>query len=327
MLAAFYTKFGSAKDVLQVEDTPTPEPLRGQVRVKLLSSGVNPSDYKMRMGSRPLTGAFQIPGSDGAGIIDAVGEGVSVGRIGQRVWVFNAAFHRPYGTSAQFTIVEDWMAQELSDDLTYAQGACLGIPVMTAYRCLFSDGPIKDKTVYIVGGGGVVANYAIQLAKWGGAKVITSISSDEKAGYAKKAGADHIVNYRQQNVVEEILRITNQLGVDRIVEVDFGANLATNSQILKAGGISVMYAYIGQPELPIPIMSLMVKNITLKFTLVYSIQVEERVEVLAGIKRWLDETSVIFNIARQFELKDIVLAHELVESGNKVGHVVLTIPN
>jgi NADPH2:quinone reductase len=219
------------------------------------------------------------------------------------------------------------MAQELSDDLTYAQGACLGIPVMTAYRCLFSDGPIKDKTVYIVGGGGVVANYAIQLAKWGGAKVITSISSDEKAGYAKKAGADHIVNYRQQNVVEEILRITNQLGVDRIVEVDFGANLATNSQILKAGGISVMYAYIGQPELPIPIMSLMVKNITLKFTLVYSIQVEERVEVLAGIKRWLAETSVIFNIARQFELKDIVLAHELVESGNKVGHVVLTIPN
>jgi NADPH2:quinone reductase len=327
MLTAFYTKFGSAKDVLQVDTIPTPEPLKGQVRVKLFSSGVNPSDYKMRRGSRPLTGAFQIPGSDGAGIIDAVGEGVSVGRIGQRVWVFNAAFHRPYGTSAQFTIVEDWMAQELSDDLTYAQGACLGIPVMTAYRCLFSDGPIKDKTVYIVGGGGVVANYAIQLAKWGGAKVITSISSDEKAGYAKKAGADHIVNYRQQNVVEEILRITNQLGVDRIVEVDFGANLATNSQILKAGGISVMYAYIGQPELPIPIMSLMVKNITLKFTLVYSIQVEERVEVLAGIKRWLAETSVIFNIARQFELKDIVLAHELVESGNKVGHVVLTIPN
>jgi NADPH2:quinone reductase len=281
----------------------------------------------MRRGSRPLTGAFQIPGSDGAGIIDAVGEGISAGRIGKRVWVFNAAFHRPYGTSAQYTVVEDWMAQELPENLTYTQGACLGIPVMTAYRCLFSDGPIKDKTVYIVGGGGVVANYAIQLAKWGGAKVITSISSDVKASYAKAAGADHIVNYRQQNVVEEILRITNQQGVDRIVEVDFGANLAISEQILKAGGISVMYAYIGQPELPIPIMSLMVKNITLKFTLVYSIQVEERIEVLAGIKRWLDETSVIFNIARQFELKDIVLAHELVESGNKVGHVVLTIPN
>ena len=327
MLAAFYKEFGSAKDVLQVDTIPTPEPLKGQVRVKLFSSGVNPSDYKMRRGSRPLTGTFQIPGSDGAGIIDAVGDGVSASRIGQRVWVFNAAFHRPYGTSAQFTLVEDWMAQELSDDLTYAQGACLGIPVMTAYRCLFSDGPIKDKTVYIVGGGGVVAHYAIQLAKWGGAKVITSISSDEKAGYAKEAGADHIVNYRQQNVVEEILRITNQQGVDRIVEVDFGANLAISSQILKAGGISVMYAYIGQPELPIPIMSLMVKNITLKFTLVYSIQAEERFDVLAGIKRWLDEASVIFNIARQFELKDIVLAHELVESGKKVGHVVLTIPN
>lgn len=327
MLAAFYTEFGSAKDVLHVETIPTPDPIKGQVRVKLFSSGVNPSDYKMRLGSRPLTGAFQIPGSDGAGIIDAVGEGVSASRIGERVWVFNAAFHRPYGTSAQYTLVEDWMAQALPDGLTYVQGACLGIPVMTAYRCLFSDGPIRDKTVYIVGGGGVVAHYAIQLAKWGGAKVITSISSDEKAGYAKKAGADHIVNYRQQNVVEEILRITNQQGVDRIVEVDFGANLAISSLILKAGGISVMYAYVGQPELPIPIMSLMVKNITLKFTLVYSIQAEERFEVLAGIKRWLGEASVIFNIARQFELKDIVLAHELVESGNKVGHVVLTIPN
>mgnify|MGYP000060571214 CR=1 FL=1 len=325
MLAGFYSKFGSAKEVLQVDEIQIPQLTKGQVLVRLFNSGVNPSDYKMRLGSRPLTGPFQIPGSDGAGIIEQVGGGVPKERIGQRVWVFNAAFHRQYGTSAQFTIVEDWMAQDLPANLSFAQGACLGIPVMTAYRCLFSDGPIQGKTIYIVGGAGVVAHYAIQLAKWGGAKVITSISSDEKALTAKAAGADEIIHYRQQNVVDRILQITNQEGVDRIIEVDFGTNIKTCHQILKAGGVSVMYAFVSQPELPIPIMNLMAKNITLKFTLVYSISEKEREEVLLGINQWLKQTKPIFNIAQQFSLTDIVQAHELVESGKKIGHVLLEI--
>ena len=325
MLAGFYSKFGSAKEVLQVDEIQIPQLTKGQVLVRLFNSGVNPSDYKMRLGSRPLTGPFQIPGSDGAGIIEQVGGGVPKERIGQRVWVFNAAFHRQYGTSAQFTIVEDWMAQDLPANLSFAQGACLGIPVMTAYRCLFSDGPIQGKTIYIVGGAGVVAHYAIQLAKWGGAKVITSISSDEKALTAKAAGADEIIHYRQQNVVDRILQITNQEGVDRIIEVDFGTNIKTCHQILKAGGVSVMYAFVSQPELPIPIMNLMAKNITLKFTLVYSISEKEREEVLLGINQWLKQTKPIFNIAQQFSLTDIVQAHELVESGKKNGHVLLEI--
>lgn len=325
MLAGFYSKFGSAKEVLQVEEIQIPQLTKGQILVRLFNSGVNPSDYKMRLGSRPLTGPFQIPGSDGAGIIEQVGDGVSKDRIGQRVWVFNAAFHRQYGTSAQFTIVEDWMAQDLPANLSYAQGSCLGIPVMTAYRCLFSDGPIQGKTIYIVGGAGVVAHYAIQLAKWGGAKVITSVSSDEKAATAKAAGADEIIYYRQQNVVDQILQITNQEGVDRIIEVDFGTNIKTCHQILKAGGVSVMYAFVSQPELPIPIMNLMAKNITLKFTLVYSISEQEREEVLLGINQWLTQTKPIFNIAQQLPLTDIVQAHELVESGKKIGHVLLEI--
>jgi NADPH2:quinone reductase len=325
MLAGFYSQFGTAKEVLQVEEIMIPQLTKGQVLVRLFNSGVNPSDYKMRLGSRPLTGPFQIPGSDGAGIIEQVGDGVSKERIGERVWVFNAAFHRQFGTSAQFTIVEDWMAQDLPANLSYAQGACLGIPVMTAYRCLFSDGPIQGKTIYIVGGAGVVAHYAIQLAKWGGAKVITSVSSDEKAVTAKAAGADEIIHYQQQNVVDRILQITNQEGVDRIIEVDFGTNIKTCHQILKAGGVSVMYAFVSQPELPIPIMNLMAKNITLKFTLVYSISEKEREEVLLGIKQWLKQTKPIFNIAQQFSLTDIIQAHELVESGKKIGHVLLEI--
>ena len=327
MLAGFYNQFGSAKDVLEVDVIEDPKPSKGQVKVRLLSSGVNPSDYKMRLGSRPLVGPFQVPGSDGSGLIEEVGEGVSPSRIGQRVWVFNAAYHRQFGTSAQFTVVEDWMAQPLPDKLNNDQGACLGIPVMTAYRCLFSDGPIKGKVIYIVGGAGVVANYAIQLAKWGGAKEITSVSSSEKYQYAKEAGADEIINYRSQNVKDEILRITNSEGVDRIIEVDFGNNLSASADILKEGGVNVMYAYSNQPQIPLPIMSFMTKNITLKFTLVYSISSNERQEVLSGIQSWLDQTQPIFNIAKKFELKDIVQAHELVESGKKIGHVLLEIPN
>jgi NADPH2:quinone reductase len=327
MLAGLYTQFGLARDVLQVNTIQAPEPSKGQVKVKLLTSGVNPSDYKMRLGSRPLTGPFQIPGSDGAGIIEAIGEGVSPERLGQRVWVFNAAYHRQFGTSAQYTVVENWMAQELPKQLDYSQGACLGIPVMTAYRCLFSDGPIQGKTIYIVGGAGVVAHYAIQLAKWGGAKVITSVSSQEKAEVAKQAGADEIIHYREQDVVTEILRMTKQEGVDRIIEVDFGTNLAKTAQILRPGGVSVMYAISSQPELPLNIMSLMSKNITLRFTLVYSITDLERDSVIQGIAQWLEQTQPIFNIARQFELNDIIQAHELVESGKKIGHVLLTIPH
>ena len=327
MLAGLYFQFGDARDVLQVNTIEAPEPLKGQVKVKLLTSGVNPSDYKMRLGARPLTGPFQIPGSDGAGIIEGIGEGVSPERLGQRVWVFNAAYHRPFGTSAQYTVVENWMAQELPKQLNYSQGACLGIPVMTAYRCLFSDGPIEGKTIYIVGGAGVVAHYAIQLAKWGGAKVITSVSSQEKGAVAKQAGADEIIHYREQDVVTEILRMTNQEGVDRIIEVDFGANLAKTAQILRPGGVSVMYAISSQPELPLNIMSLMAKNITLRFTLVYSISDLERESVIQGIAQWLEQTQPIFNVAHQFELKDIIQAHELVESGKKIGHVLLTIPH
>ena len=327
MLAGLYSKFGPAKDVLEITDIAIQEPAKGQVRVKLMTSGVNPSDYKMRLGSRPLTHAFQIPGSDGAGTVDAVGEGVTNFNIGQRVWVFNAAYHRPLGTSAQYTVVEDWMVQPLPDQLNDAQGACLGIPVMTAYQCLFADGPIKGQTIYVVGGAGVVANYAIQLAKWGGAKVITSVSSDDKAQVAKLAGAEEIIHYRTQDVVKEILQLTNNRGVDRVIEVDFGANLNTDAQILRPGGICVMYAVVKQPELPLPVMTLMVKNITYKFTMVYSISEIERHNVLTGISRWLKETTPIFNIAARFDLQNIVQAHELVESGEKIGHVILNIPH
>ena len=325
MNAALYYGFGEAKDVLKIEGIQIPEIGPGQVRVRLFASGVNPSDYKMRRGSRPLMGKWQIPGSDGAGIIDGVGDGVAASRIGERVWVLNAAYQRPYGTSAQYTIVENWMAQRLPDRITYAEGSCLGIPVMTAHRCLFGDGSIKGKTVLVAGGAGVVGHYATQLAKWGGASVISTISSPEKAKSAFLAGADFVINYRQEDVENRVKEITNGELVDRVIEVDFGANLELSSKILKSGGVSVMYAFTNQPKLPLPIMALMQKNITLKFTLVYTISNSERQNIFDDLQKWLEETQPIFQIAKEFNLEDVIKAHELVESGKKIGHVLLKI--
>ena len=217
------------------------------------------------------------------------------------------------------------MAQRLPDRLSYAEGACLGIPVMTAHQCVFGDGPIRGKTILVAGGAGVVGHYAIQLAKWGGASVISTISSAEKAKSALQAGADAVINYRQEDVENRVKEITNGELVDRIIEVDFGANLELNSKILKSGGVSVMYAYTTQPQLPLPIPTLMSKNITLKFTLVYTISDFDRQKIFDDMQKWLEETRPIFQIAREFKLDEVVKAHELVESGKKIGHVLLRI--
>ena len=326
MKAAVYHQFGKASDVLKIESLPIPTAGKGQVLVRMHACGMNPSDTKLRSGtSRALTHDWQIPASDGAGIIAAVGEGVNALTVGQRVWVFNAAFLRPNGTAAQYCVVEEWMTVPLPDHLSFQEGACLGIPVMTAHRCLFSDGPIGGKTILVAGGAGVVANYAIQLAKWGGATVITTVSSEEKAHHAQLAGADDVINYRTEDVAQRVDEITNHAGVDRIIEVDFGANLNLNAQILKPGGTSVMYAVVASPSLPLPVPSLMAKNITLRFTLIYTITPQERQAILIDVGQWLAQSKPLFKIAHEFSLEDVIQSHLAIEEGKKIGHVVLKI--
>lgn len=326
MKAAVYRHFGRANDVLKVEDVAIPRVGPHQVMVRIHACGMNPSDTKLRSGtSRALTHEWQIPASDGAGIVSEIGEGVDGIHVGQRVWLFNAAFLRPNGTAAEYCLAEDWMVVPLLDHVSFQEGACLGIPVMTAHRCLFSDGDIQGKTILIAGGAGVVANYAIQLAKWRGAKVITTVSSDAKAQHAKNAGADVVINYRQEDVVKRVDEATNHQGVDRVIEVDFGANLHLNAQILKPGGISVMYAHVDQPPLPLPTPSLMVKNITLKFTLIYTITPEQRAEILSDIQEWLQQTKPLFAIAEEFSLEDVAKSHVAIEEGKKIGHIIVNI--
>ena len=199
MRAVWYEAYGPAKEVLKFGEIETPGPGAGEVRVRLHASGANPSDYKARLGSRgEMRWPRVIPHSDGAGVIESVGEGVDASRAGERVWIYNGQWERSYGTAAEFIVVPERQAVPLADSVDFAQGACLAIPAMTAHRALFLDGPIAGQTALVTGGAGAVGRYGVQLGKWGGATVIATVSSDEKAEIALDAGADHVVNYRDE---------------------------------------------------------------------------------------------------------------------------------
>jgi NADPH2:quinone reductase len=323
MRAAWYEKNGPASEVLQVGELADPLPGRGEVRVRLQASAVNPSDVKARAGSRKVVWDRIVPNSDGAGVIDLVGQGIDAARIGQRVWVYNGQWDRPFGTSAQYIALPAAQAVPLADAVSFEQGACLGIPVMTAHRCLFADGPVAGKTVLVTGGAGVVANYAIQLAKWAGARVVTTISSLPKAGHARAAGADVVINYRAEPVVERVRATVG--AVDHVVDVDFGANLAVTVQILRHHGVVASYASMGNLNPVFPYADFFRLNPVIRPVFVYTMPEAAKAQAQADIARWLKEGSPIFAIAERIPLLEVVNAHLAVERGEKIGHVILTI--
>ena len=322
MRAAWYEKNGLATEVLMVGELPDTAPGPGEVRVRLHASAVNPSDVKARAGSRKVAWDRVVPNSDGAGVIDRVGSGVEPSRTGQRVWVYNGQWERPYGTSAQYIALPAALAVPLADGLAFEQGACLGIPAMTAHRCLFADGPVAGKTVLVTGGAGVVGHYAIQLAKWAGAKVVTTVSSDAKAAHACAAGADTVINYRNENVVERIRAEVG--GVDRIVDVDFGKNLPVSAAVLKPHGAITCYASTSVREPVFPYNDLLRLNISVRPVFVYTMPDAAKAQAHADIARWVREAKPIFAIAERFSLAQVVQAHLAVERGEKIGHVLLT---
>ena len=236
MRAAFYERLGPARDVLQVGDLPLPEPAPGEVRVRADSSGINPSDVKSRMGRRVKEMPFPrvIPHSDGAGVIDAVGAGVRSARLGERVWVWNAARGRPHGTACEYLCLPEEQAVVLPEQTSYEAGACLGIPALTALHAVLMDGGVAGKTVMVAGGAGAVGHYAVQFASLLGAtRVIASASTSQKAELTHQAGADHVVLYKSEPLAERVLDITQGRGVDRVIEVDISANAAADLKILK----------------------------------------------------------------------------------------------
>ncbi|MGE4220574.1 MAG: NADPH:quinone reductase [Alphaproteobacteria bacterium] len=328
MQAAYYTKRGTAREVLEIGTVPTPDPKPGEVRVRLQTSGVNPSDVKMRQAGspRPMPGDLVIPHSDGAGVVDAVGEGVDASRIGERVWIWNAGYRRAEGSAAQYVSLPAAQAVGLPGDVDMAVGACLGIPALTAWRAVTIDGGVAGRNVLISGGAGSVGHYAVQMAKLkGAAQVIATVSSPEKADIAREAGADATIDYRREDVAARVRELTEGRGADRIVEVAFDANVGLLPDALAPHGDVVVYG-MGAREVTIPAGALMQRNNRLLMILVYELLPADRRAALEDLTRMLAADALIHNVALRCPLSEIAAAHEAVERGTLIGNVVLDIP-
>ena len=320
MLAAVYRSPGGS-DVLSVEDVPVPEPGPGEVRVRVVVAGVNPTDWKSRSTAQPAHG-FQVPGQDGAGEIDAVGEGVDPGRVGERVWVwFAAASGRQWGTAAQWSVVPSRQAVPLPADVGFDAGAGLGVPAMTAWHCLFADGPLDGRTVLVAGGAGAVGNAAVALAVHAGARVVATASTSEKADLARSAGAHAVVDYRAADAAEQV-RVFAPDGVDRIVEVSLGINLALDMAVLAPRGTVSTYA---DGELQAAIRPLMVANVTLAFVMLYGIGDAALDAAVAGVREALDAGVLRPLPTHRFSLEQIAQAHDAVQGG-AFGKVLVDLP-
>lgn len=311
MLAAYYERRG-ASDVIQVGDITTPGPGVGEVRVRLHFAAVNPTDWKTRAHSAAMEFDFQVPGQDGAGVIEAVGPGVDIGRIGERVWVYHAAYQRQFGTAAQFTVVPARQAVPLPDGVPLEQAAALGIPYLTAYGCLFSDGPIDGETVLVHGGAGAVGHAAVQLARRAGAHVITTVSSEAKGITAAEAGAHVVIDYTAAGAVDAI-KSAARAGVDRVIEVDLTRNLELDLAVLVTGGSIVTYA-ADADDPTIAVRSLMTRNATLRFALVYGFPPALLEEGVSQITAALEADDLQPLPTVQFPLNDTAAAHDAVQS-------------
>ena len=323
MRAAFYETNGPAREVLRLAEVETPQPGRGEVRVRLLTSGVNPSDVKSRAGlTRKIAFPRVIPHSDGAGEIDAVGDGVSAARVGERVWVWNGQWRRAFGTAADWIVLPSEQAVGLPANVPMEAGACLGIPAYTGYQAVLRAGVHEGSTVLVAAGAGAVGHYAIQFAKKRKATVITTVSSPAKAEIARQAGADHVIDYKREDVGERVMALTAKRGVDAVIEMDLAANARLLPNVLAPNGVVAIYGS-GAAETSIPFQFLLQNSITLQFFLVYLMPPAERERATADITRLLERGDLIHNVAETFDLGDMVAAHEAVESGKAMGNIVV----
>src|SRR3954454_5893356 len=319
MRAARYQRTGPAAEVIDATEMDTPEPSSGEVRVRIACSGVNPTDWKSRAGATTgVSGEFQIPDQDGSGVIDAVGEGVDPARVGKRVWIYFAARQRPWGTAAEYSVVPADCAVPLPDNASFELGASIGIPAMTAHRCLFADGPIDGKTVLVAGGAGAVGRCAIEIARWANAaRILATVSNEEKAQIAREAGADDTVNYKADDAVEQV----KDVGADRIVELSLGHNLELDLAAAAKYCAIVSYANEG-PNPELEVRRLMTPNIVLRFVLVYTMPPEAFEQAVNDITQMLKEGALKEPPLHIFKLEDTAAAHDAVENA-VVGKVLI----
>jgi NADPH:quinone reductase len=339
MKAIIYTETGDPSVLRLVDREPTP-PAAGEVRVRVVVSGVNPTDWKSRRGSAPgntLSFAEVTPGQDGAGVIDALGEGVQDLAVGDRVWIYLAGHQRPTGTAQEYTNLPAERVVRLPDDTSFDIGARLGVPALTAHRALtvaqngprrLEPGALDGMVVLVAGGAGAVGHAAIQLARWAGATVITTVSGPAKADLATAAGAHHVINYRNQDAATAINQIAPD-GVDLIVEVAIAANAQLDLQVAKSRTTVASYATDGGNELNLDVRASMVKNIGYQFVLLYSVGEQALSQGVADVTRALqDGVLPVGDDAglplHRFALADAAAAHQAVEAG-AVGKVLIDV--
>jgi len=265
-----------------------------------------------------------IPHQDGAGTIDKVGPGVPEARVGQRVWLYEAQWQRPAGTAAQLATVPEENAVPLPDGVSFEEGACLGIPAITAHACLFSDGDIAGKTVLVAGGAGAVGYYALQLARLTGARVIVTVGSPEQEALVREAGIEEVLDRRASGLNQRILQAIGGRGVDRIVEVALGVNLALDAEVLAPSGVIATFASDADSEPVLPFRTFLLKNGTIRFVLVYLVSREAHRSAVRDLTAHLQRGRLRHSIARRFPLADIAAAHEAMEAGHLNGKVIVT---
>ncbi len=325
MRAVWYDRQGPAREVLVYGELPTPDPGPGEVRVRLEAAGVNPSDtYRRRGPVPPMEFPRVVTCSDGAGTVDRVGPGVAEHWVSRRVWLYNGQRNgRWMGTAAEYIALDADLVTALPDHVSFAEGATLGIPGMTAHRCVFVAGPVQGKIVLVTGGAGAVGHYAVQLATWAGATVIATVSTDAKAERARAGGAAYVINYRTENVAACVRDITGGVGVDHVVDVDFGGNLAATLASLRIGGSLAFYASNGDREPRLSPAMLMQKNLAVHAMVLPSVPHEARRRAQSDIARFIAVPGRKLSVAARMPLAETALAHETVEGGGKVGTVVI----
>lgn len=326
MRAAWFEAFGAAADVIQIGELQTPQPGPTEVLVRVHRSGVNPSDVKKRAGAfvNLLDEGPVIPHSDGAGVIEAVGDQVPASRVGQRVWVYQAQYGRRFGTAAEYLVIDTQRAVELPEPASFDMGACLGIPAMTAHRCVFADGNVKDQTILVTGGAGRVGFYAIQFASQAGARVISTASNETDRQSCLAAGAHAVVNHRQQNWSADVVEFSAG-PVDRVIDVEFGANLPEVLKLIRTSGVIATYSSTQVREPRLPFLQMMFMDLTIRMVIVYAMPETAKQQAIDAINSGLQQQTLQHRVAAVVDLDETARAHELIESGNTRGCVLISL--
>ncbi|UOM37289.1 NADPH:quinone reductase [Acuticoccus sp. I52.16.1] len=325
MPAVRYTAFGPAATTLELVDLPVPAPGHGELLVEVKASGVNPHDTKKRSGwlGVPLPEGGVVPHSDGAGVVVAVGDGVPASRIGERVFLVGVGPEN--GTCARYAVAPATNAFPLPATLSFEQGASVGIPAFTGYFAVLHAGPVAGRTVLIHGGAGCVGRCAVELARYGGARVIATVSSPHKGAIARDAGAHHVLDYRNDDVAGAVAEITGGRGADLVVDVDFGANCAVDAATVAENGRVASYSSTSDRTPTLDYYAFALKGVTLHFVQGGKMPPEVRREGGRLIAALLRDGRLVPDVASVHTMRAAPAAHEEMEGGRTIGNIVVAI--